>query len=110
MVKYGCQVKRNGPAGEPASKHPKGLDHEEMPLMAQSKSSAGYANAHPPAREGRHCEVCGVSSYEKTLVGIRNDRRKDGPRFCVPHHPESMTASVGPASLVGAAAELSGHV
>ena len=78
--------------------------------MAREKSSAGYANAHPPAREGRRCEVCVVSSYEKSLVGLRNDRRKDGPRFCLPHHPESMAASVGPASLVGAAAELSGHV
>jgi hypothetical protein len=35
--------------------------------MAQSKSSA---YAHPPTRrEGRRCEVCGVSSHEKSLVG-----------------------------------------
>jgi hypothetical protein len=80
--------------------------------MAREKSSAGYADAHPSTRERHRCEVCGVSSYEKSLVGLRNDRRKDGPRFCVPHHPESMAASVGPASLVVATAEpsLSGHV
>ena len=77
--------------------------------MAREKSSA---SAHPSTREGSRCEVCGVSSHEITLVGLRNDRSKYGPRFCLPHHPESMAASVGPASLVVATAEpsLSGHV
>jgi hypothetical protein len=58
--------------------------------MAQDQSSA---SAHPPIHKGRCCEVCGVSSHEKTLVGLRNDRRKDGLRFCLPHHPESMVGS-----------------
>jgi hypothetical protein len=28
------------------------------------------------------CEVCAVGSDEKTLVGIRNDHRRGGPRYC----------------------------
>jgi hypothetical protein len=78
--------------------------------MAREKSSAGYANAHPPAREGCHCEVCGVSSHEKTLVGLKNDRRRSGPRFCLPHHPESMAGDLGSGSFAVAGVELSGHV
>ena len=58
--------------------------------MAQSKSSA---SAHSPTRQSRRYEVCGVSSHEKTLVGPKNDRSKDGPRFCLPHHPNSMAGS-----------------
>jgi hypothetical protein len=58
--------------------------------------------AHPPNREARRCEVCGVSSHEKALVGLRNDRRRSGPRFCLPHHPESLAGSVRSAALVGA--------
>jgi hypothetical protein len=38
-----------------------------------------------------HCEVCGVSSHKKTLVGLRNDRRRGGPKYCLSHHPESMS-------------------
>jgi hypothetical protein len=69
--------------------------------MAREKSSAF---AHPPTRRSRRCEVCGASSHEKTLVGLRNDRRKDSPRFCLPHHPESMAGSEALLSvgLVGA--------
>jgi hypothetical protein len=72
--------------------------------MAREKSSA---SAHPTNCEVRRCEVCGVSSHEKSLVGIKNDRSKGGPRFCLLHHPDSMTSSVRSDSLVGAAAELS---
>lgn len=41
----------------------------------------------------RTCRVCGVSSHEKTLVGLKNDRSKDGPRFCVPHNPDSFVGA-----------------
>jgi hypothetical protein len=77
--------------------------------MAREKSSAGSANAHPAklTRGGRRCEVCGVSSNEKTLVGLRNDRRRNGPRFCLAHHPDSMAGSVRFVSLAGSAAGLS---
>jgi SWIM zinc finger len=37
------------------------------------------------------CEVCGVGSDEKSLLGLRNDHHKGGPRYCLPHHPESMS-------------------
>jgi ribosomal protein S14 len=67
--------------------------------MAQIKSSA---SAQPPTRESRRCEVCGVSSHEKTLVGLKNDRRRNGSRFCLPHHPESLAGSVLSVALVGA--------
>ncbi len=36
------------------------------------------------------CEVCGVGSHEKTLIGMRGDRQRDGRRWCLPHHPESL--------------------
>jgi hypothetical protein len=58
--------------------------------------------AHPPTREARRCEVCGVSSHEKTLVGLRNDRRRNGPRFCLSHHPDSLAGSVQTFAFVGA--------
>jgi hypothetical protein len=58
--------------------------------------------AHPPTRKSSRSEVCGVSSHEKTLVGLRNDYRRSGPRFCLTHHPESMAGSVQSVSLVGA--------
>jgi hypothetical protein len=67
--------------------------------MAQEKSSA---SAHRPTPESRRCEVCGASSHEKTLVGLRNDRSKDGPRFCLPHHPDSLAGSVQANAFVGA--------
>ena len=70
--------------------------------MARMKSSADSADAHPSSGEGRHCEVCGVSSHEKALVGLRNDRRRNGPRFCLAHHPDSMAGSVQSFSLMGA--------
>ena len=68
------------------------------------------APAHPSTCKSSRCEVCGVSSHEKALVVLKNDRRKVGPRFCLPHHPESMagtdnTATSGPAELL-----LAGHV
>ena len=50
--------------------------------------------AHPSTREASRCEVCGFSSHEKALVGLRNDRRRNGPRFCLTHHPDSMAGSV----------------
>ena len=59
-------------------------------------------SAPPPAPETRRCEVCGVSSYEKTLVGLRNDRRRNGPRFCLTHHPDSLAGSVLADEFVGA--------
>jgi hypothetical protein len=40
------------------------------------------------------CEVCGVSSHEKTLVGLRNDRRRGGPKYCLPHHPDSLGGEI----------------
>jgi hypothetical protein len=40
------------------------------------------------------CEVCGVSSREKTLVGLRNDRRRGGPKYCLPHHPDSLGGEI----------------
>ena len=58
--------------------------------------------AHPPTREKRCCDVCGVSSHEKTLVGLKNDRRRNGPKFCLPHHPDSMAGSVRSGSFLGA--------
>ena len=67
--------------------------------MAQEKSSA---SAHPSTREGSRCEVCGVSSHEKALVGLKNDRSNDGPRFCLPHHPDSLAGSVQASAFVGA--------
>jgi hypothetical protein len=36
-----------------------------------------------------HCEVCGVSSHEKTLIGLRGDWERGGKRWCLAHHPES---------------------
>jgi hypothetical protein len=50
------------------------------------------------------CEVCGAGSHEKALVGIRNDHRRGGPRYCLPHHPENMSLSVGNAVLDSLAA------
>jgi hypothetical protein len=67
--------------------------------MAREKSSA---SAHTSTGEGSRCEVCGVSSHEKALVGLKNDRSKDGPRFCLPHHPESMAGSVQASTFAGA--------
>jgi hypothetical protein len=67
--------------------------------MARVESSA---SAHPPTREGRRCEVCGVSSHVRSLVGLRNDRRRNGPRFCLSHHPDSLAGSVQTFAFVGA--------
>jgi hypothetical protein len=71
--------------------------------MATTKSSAS-AQDSPPALQTKlgRCEVCGVSSHVKTLVGLKNDRRRNGPRFCLPHHPDSMAGSVRSGSLVEA--------
>jgi len=46
-----------------------------------------------PAREVRRCEVCGVPATERTLIGLKNDRRRHGPRWCLAHHPSSMNAT-----------------
>jgi hypothetical protein len=59
-------------------------------------------SAHPPTRKASRCEVCGVSSQEKTLVGLRNDRRRNGLRFCLTHHPDSMAGSIQSVSFMGA--------
>jgi len=67
--------------------------------MARVKSSA--SDQQFPRKISR-CEVCGVSSYEKALVGLRNDRSRNGPRFCLAHHPDSMAGSVQSFSLMGA--------
>jgi hypothetical protein len=67
--------------------------------MAQDQSSA---SARPSTQEGSRCEVCGVSSHERTLVGLRNDRSNDGPRFCLPHHPASLAGSVQASAFIGA--------
>jgi hypothetical protein len=40
------------------------------------------------------CEMCGISSHKKTLVGIRGDRRRGGPRWCLPHHPDSLARAM----------------
>jgi hypothetical protein len=58
--------------------------------------------AHPPTRKGSHCKVCGISSHEKALMGLRNDYRPNGPRFCLPHHPNSMAGSAQSFAFVGA--------
>src|SRR5215218_8381817 len=44
-------------------------------------------------RRIRQCETCGVPATEKTLVGLRGDRRRHGERYCLPHHPSSMNAT-----------------
>jgi hypothetical protein len=38
------------------------------------------------------CEVYGAGSSEKALVGIRNDHRRHGPRYCLPHHFTNLRA------------------
>jgi hypothetical protein len=40
-------------------------------------------------RRVRRCEACGAPATEKTLVGLEGDRRREGPRWCLPHHPAS---------------------
>jgi hypothetical protein len=50
--------------------------------------------------KGRVCQVCGISSHEKTLVGLRNDRRKKGPRFCLADHPDSFASPTAFLSVV----------
>jgi hypothetical protein len=55
-----------------------------------------------PTKNGTRCEVCGVSSHETTLAGLRGDRSKDGPRFCLPHHPDSLGGSVQVATFAEA--------
>jgi len=47
------------------------------------------------------CEVCGVGSHEKTLVGIRNDHRRGGLMYCLPHHPESLAGTLADLTVVG---------
>jgi hypothetical protein len=42
-------------------------------------------------RANSKCEVCGVGSDEKSLMGLRNDHSKGGPKYCLPHYPESMS-------------------
>jgi predicted nucleic acid-binding Zn finger protein len=41
-----------------------------------------------------HCAVCGASSRDKTLLGLRNDYSHSGVRYCLPHHPESMNSII----------------
>jgi len=47
------------------------------------------------------CEVGGVGSHEKTLVGIRNDHRRGGLMYCLPHHPESLAGTLADLTVVG---------
>jgi hypothetical protein len=72
-----------------------GRDHD---VACRHIYAAAIANAARRARRRRGatttCEVCGVSSYEKTLIGLRNDRRRNGPRYCLPHHPDSLATVV----------------
>jgi len=74
--------------------------------MAQDQSSAPCADSttphHEPTTPCGRCAVCGVSSSVKTLVGLKNDRRRNGPKFCLPHHPDSMAGSLRSGSLVEA--------
>jgi hypothetical protein len=44
----------------------------------------------PEVRPVRTCEVCGIPATEVTLIGLKNDRRREGPRYCLPHHPDSL--------------------
>jgi hypothetical protein len=67
----------------------------------KSSASAHDSPSAPEMKSGR-CEACGVSSQVKTLVGLKNDRRRNGPRFCLPHHPDSMAGCVRSGSLVEA--------
>ena len=43
---------------------------------------------HGASRQPSRCAGCGVSSHERALVGTRNDRRREQPRWCVRCHPE----------------------
>ena len=43
---------------------------------------------HGASRQPSKCAWCGVSSHERALVGTRNDRRREQPRWCVRCHPE----------------------
>ncbi len=64
--------------------------HREAPLACKHLVAVALIYARR-RRVHSTCEVCGVGSHEKTLVGIKNDRRRGGPRWCLPHHPESMS-------------------
>ncbi len=37
--------------------------------------------------EPRRCGECGVSADERVLVGLKNDRRRNGLRYCIRCHP-----------------------
>ncbi len=65
--------------------------------IIQDDSPKGSAS-----KPGRTCEECGISSFERTLLGLRNDRSKDGPRYCLPHHPDSLAGSARASAIVGA--------
>lgn len=55
-----------------------------MPRSSLPDSGPKQGDASPQART---CAECGVSSHERSLVGLKNDRRSDGPRWCVRCHP-----------------------
>jgi hypothetical protein len=46
---------------------------------AEEKASA-------EVRSVRTCEVCGAVATERTLIGLKNDRRRNGPRWCLARH------------------------
>jgi hypothetical protein len=41
-------------------------------------------------RSVRTCAVCGFAATEVTLIGLKNDRRRQGLRYCLPHHPDFL--------------------
>jgi hypothetical protein len=52
------------------------------------KVSLSRRVAQRDRKQGSCCAGCGVSSHERALVGTRNDRRREQPRWCVRCHPE----------------------
>jgi hypothetical protein len=78
---------------ERIAKHPPGPRPKEVeaPMAVITTIREGVEKvAAEPRREIRVCEVCGVPASEVTLVGLKNDRRREGPRWCLPHHPDSL--------------------
>jgi hypothetical protein len=59
--------------------------------MSSKRQSSAFAQpATKEKRRIRACEVCGVSATAVTLAGLKNDRRREGPRYCLRHHPDSL--------------------
>jgi len=49
-------------------------------------------------RSVQRCEVCGILATEVTLIGLKNDRRRGGPRWCLAHHPASTPGLISDGS------------